>query len=143
MIRIVPMRRITQLVALLVALLVAGQSAMAEASCSMWLQSGNDHAPTCCMKAAGTSQPKLGVDCHGTMQSQSMASEWNRSGCQVAPVQFATAAMLKSNPAGRSTASVVIVQLPLSASPAITTHSFQGVPAPGPARYVLLQVFRI
>jgi hypothetical protein len=144
MIRIAPMKRITQLVALVVALLVAGQLAMAEGPCSMRLQSGNDHDPTCCMKAAGAAQPKPSAGCHGAMQSHSTASQWNQGGCQAAPAQVFAATISKtSSTVSKPQASAFVAQVPAIPLAVFTAGSLQGMPAPGPARYLLLQVFKI
>src|SRR5258708_21448070 len=84
-----PMRRITQFVALMVALLLAGPSVLAESPCLQWLHSDRDHAPACCITAASGPAHKVSAECHESMRSESIASECNKIGCERATVKIA------------------------------------------------------
>jgi hypothetical protein len=44
---------------------------------------------------------------------------------------------------GNATAFVAIAQLPITYASLLTTRSVESAPAPGPAKYLLFQVFRI
>jgi hypothetical protein len=137
----VDMRRIAQLVALMVALLVAGQSAMAEAPCG--LLAGNDHAAQCCTAAPATSSPNAG-DCHGAIPGMYLAAGCGQGGCQMASVRPTAQALttVKSR-ADRAAALVVIAQLPAVVAPAKPAYRFECAFAQRRARYLLFQVFRI
>lgn len=138
------MRRITQFVALSVALLLAGPSVLAEAPCLQGLNSDMDYAPACCMTAASGPAHKVSADCHESMRSESIASECNQSGCEMATVKVVAPAITtaKSKING-ATASVAIAQPPVLPASGLAAHSFEGASAPGPARYLRFQVFRI
>src|SRR5450631_2920774 len=138
------MRKITQLVALMVALLVAGQSALAEGSCTQWLLSGGGHAPACCISTGDAAAPHVSADCHGSMHVQTVTAECNHSGCQMAIVKVGVQALASARfKADRVTTLAVIAQLPVTSASVLTTRSVRSASAPGPARYVLFQVFRI
>jgi len=138
------MKRITQLVALVVALVFAGQSALAEAPCPQWLLSGDDHALGCCIAAPGAAGHQLAAGCHGSMQSEPIASECNQSGCHMATAQaVAQAVTAPKSRAGRAASFAAIAQLPVIRTSVHPTRFFESAPAPGPARYLLFQVFRI
>jgi len=138
------MRRITQLVALMVALLFAGQSALAEAPCSQWFHSGDGPIPACCAAAGDTAAPHLSTDCHGSMRFESMTSECNQSGCQMATLRVGAQAITTAKSrAGKATALVAIAQLPSTSASVLTPRFIEGASAPGPAKYLLFQVFRI
>src|SRR5579863_3667524 len=135
------MRRITQLVALIVALFLAGQAVLAGAPCSL---SGVDHAPGCCIAATGTAGHHAAADCHGAMLSESAASACTQGGCQMATGRPAAQALttVKSR-AYKAAAFVVIAQLPVALAPVQPTPPFESSSAQRPARYLLFQVFRI
>ena len=114
------MRRITQFVALTVALLLASQSAMAQASCSMWLQSGSDGAQGCCAHAANSSGAQVGTDCHGSMPAQSVTSVCSQSGCQMAAVRVAAQAITTAKSKGAQALALVVIAQPSVQSPSIS-----------------------
>src|SRR6266481_2316524 len=139
-----PMRRITQFVALIVALLLAGPSALAEAPCLQWLHSDSDHAPVCCIRADGGTGHKFSADCHESMRSESVAAECNQSGCQMATVNVVAQAFTTAKSrTDANTSFVVIAQLPVLPASGLVARSFESASAPGPAKYLRFQVFRI
>lgn len=138
------MKRTTQLVALVVALLFAAQSALAETSCAMWLASDQAHAPACCAMASNARTNQLAAHCHGPMPSETGTVQCNESGCGMATVQAVAQAVKATKIRANGPASQVvgaqllavpefIQQAPSSLSPA----------ASRPARYLLFQAFRI
>jgi len=138
------MKRITQFVALSVALLLAGPSVLAEAPCLQWLHSDRDHAPACCITAVSGPDHKVSADCHGSMRSESIASECNQSGCQMATVNVVAQAFTTAKSSTDANASfVVIAQLPVLPASGLVARSFESASAPGPAKYLRSQVFRI
>lgn len=138
------MRRITQLVALIVALLVAGQSALAESTCSQWLHSGCKQVPACCISASDSSGSQLSMDCHESIHSESIGAECNQSGCHMATVRVVAPAIVTVKSKDHETVALVVVtQFPVISALGQTTRLFENVSAPGPARYLLFQVFRI
>jgi hypothetical protein len=138
------MRKITQLVALMVALLVAGQSALAESSCNQWLLSGGGRAPACCISTGDAAAPQVSADCHGSIHVESVMAECNHSGCQMATVRVGAQALATARfKADRVTTLAVIAQLPVTSASVLTTRSVRSASAPGPASYMLFQVFRI
>ena len=138
------MRRITQFAALMVVLLLAGQSVLAEAPCSQWLHTGDGHAPACCASAHNAMGDQLTEDCHGSMRSEAFAPVCNQSGCQMAMVQAAAQAITAPKSRADSAASLVattpLLIVPTSAQP---MRSIESAALPGPVKYLLFQVFRI
>jgi hypothetical protein len=143
MIHQVRMNRIIQLVALMVALLLASQSAFADYPCAHWLRSGNTHDSTCCAVAIDIGS-HLPADCHSPMRSTSFGAECSECGCSAATSQVA--AQPNASPefkAYRGAALVAITQLPDLAPIARPAESFQSSSASGPAKHLLGHVFRI
>jgi hypothetical protein len=138
------MRRITQFVALMVALLFAGQSALSEMPCSHRLHSGKDRAPGCCSIAAGAAGHQLTSDCHGSRLSEPGASECNQSGCSMTTVQMAAQAITPPKFRVDSATSLLAIS-PLATFLILAQppRPFEGRSAHGPAKYLLFQVFRI
>jgi hypothetical protein len=83
----VPRKRVTQFVALMVAVLLAGQSALAEGPCLQGLHSGCRQVAACCISATYSSGSQYMTDCHGSMRSESTALERNQGGCNMAAGQ--------------------------------------------------------
>ncbi len=137
------MRRITQLVALMVALLLAGQSAMAEVPCSTWLRTG-DHSALCCTSAPVASSHQTVGDCHGAATGVSITADCSQGGCQMATVRPATQVLItEKSKTDRAAALVVLVQFPTALAPSRPARSFESASAARPAKYLLFQVFRI
>ncbi len=138
------MKRLTQLVALMVAVLFAGQSALAEGPCSQWLHSAGDHAPNCCIKPAQTAAHPLHAACHASVPLESMQSGCSRSGCQMATVQAVAQAIPTAKfRAGKASALVAVTQLSAVPPSALAMRPIESTPPIGPTRYMLFQVFRI
>ena len=138
------MRRVAQLVAFAVTLLLASQSAVADEPCSMWLHSGDRHLPSCCVPTGDDAATHLLTDCHRSMRSQSIASECIQSGCQMASARTAAQAIVaKSSGAGKATRLVFISLLPVAPDSNSITGPVESASSPGPAKYLLFQVFRI
>jgi hypothetical protein len=139
----VPMRRIIQLVALMIAVLLAGQSAVAEAPCSRWLDSDDGHSPACCVPASDNAT-HLSTGCHGSMRLEFIALGCNRSGCDMATAKDGAQAITPTKSrADKATGFVVISQLPVTPASNLTTRPVESSSSPGPAKYLLFQVFRI
>src|SRR6266568_6800308 len=107
MIGSVPMRRITQLVALIVALLLAGPSVLVEAPCLQWPHSKSDPVPGCCITATSGTGHMLSANCHGSMRSESITSECNQSGCQMATVKVVALAFTTARSRTNAAAALV------------------------------------
>jgi len=144
MIRNVHMRRITQLVALMVALLLAGQTALADAPCAHWLSSSSNNASGCCAPAANTSGRQLAAECHSPMHATSFIAECNECACSSTTSQVAAQPVASpDSKAYRVVALIAIAQLPALAPIAMPAESIQSASAPGPAKHLLFHVFRI
>lgn len=139
-----PMRRITQFVALMVALLLAGPTVFAEAPCLLWLHADSDHAPACCITADGGTGHKVTADCYRFMRWESSALKCNQSGCQMATVTVVEQAVTtaKSRTNGAATL-IAVAPLPIIPASCSAARSFENAAALGPARYLLFQAFRI
>jgi len=139
------MRRIIQLVALMVALLLAGQTALADAPCDHWLSSSRDNGSGCCAPAAAnTSSRQLAAECHSPMHAASFIAECNECACSSTASQVA--AQPVSSPdskAYRVVSQIAIPQIPSLVLIAMRAESFQSAPAPGLAKHLLFHVFRI
>ena len=141
MIHPVYMNRITQLVALMVALLLASQSAFADSYCAHWLRLGDTHDSTCCAAAANGPQP---ADCHRPMRSSSFSVECTECTCSVATSQLA--AQPAASPKFKAHLGAVLVpiaQLPALAPIALPAESVRSSFASGPAKHLLGHVFRV
>ncbi len=138
------MRKIAQLVALMSALLFAGQSTLAETQCSQWLHSGDPQIPNCCITAPGTPGLQLAGACHGSMQPEPVASKCNQSGCNMETVRTAAQAITASKfGSDRAVSLAAMTQLPVIPASALPNWPFESASAPGPARYLLCRAFRI
>jgi len=138
------MSRTAQFVVLVVVLLLAGQPALAEAPCSLWIHSGGGHAPACCIPANDNAAAHLRANCHESMRLESIASACNQSDCRMAAVTVGTQAVTPTKSrADKATALVGMAQLPLTPASNVTTRPFENASSPGPAKYLLFQVFRI
>lgn len=138
------MRRITQFVAMMVALLLAGPSVLAEAPCFERLHSDSDHAPACCITVHGGTGHELSADCHDSMRLESIASECSQSGCQMATVKVVAQAFTTTNSRTNGAAALItIAQLPVIPVSGLAARSFESASGPGLAKYLLFQVFRI
>lgn len=134
------MRRITQLVALMVALLLAGQSALADSPCS----SGSNNTSRCCAPAVDTSGSQLATECHSPMHAASLIAQCNECACSSTSSQVATQSVAPpESKAYRVVALVAISQFLALAPVAMQADPFQSASAPGPARHLLFHVFRI
>jgi len=127
-----PMKKITQVVAVMAALLLAGLSVLAEATCFQWLHLDSDHAPACCLTADGRMGHKLRTDCHESMRSESVASECNQSGCQMATVKIvAQVSTAKSKTDGAASSAQPVS--PASGLMALLQERFPSGPSQVPA----------
>lgn len=142
MICMVEMRRLTQLVALAVALVLAGQLTLAEAPCALWLHAGGDRTPGCCIMAGGPGGPRAHAGCHGSTRSDLPTSACNRSGCTMATPRAVNLTTPKAK-ADRVADIVVISQIPVSSASVLTARYVESGSAPGPSKHLLFQVFRI
>ena len=139
------MKKATQFVALLVALLFAAQSALASASC---MDSTNGNAACCQMSsdqmASGMTGHQFGTGCHSAMTTESVTAECFESGCHMATVQAVTAQIVKADKT-RDTRAVFVLpsELPVVSAAVRSDRPSPGAFAPGPAKYLLYQVFRI
>ena len=139
-----PMRRITQFVALMVVLLLAVPSVLAEAQCSRWLHSDSDPVPACCITAYGGAGHSLSADCHGSILSDSIASECNENACEMATLTVAAQTFTTVKPKTDGAASLVVVaHVSVRPPSGLSARSFESASAPGPAKNLLFQVFRI
>jgi hypothetical protein len=137
------MRRITQLVSLMVALLLAGQTALADAPCAYWLSSSSNTSG-CCAPAAGTSGRQLAAECHSPMHAASFIAGCSKCACNSTTGQVAAPPLASpDSKAYRVVALSAIAQLPALAPIAMPAESFQSASAPGRARHLLFHVFRI
>jgi len=137
------MKRTIQFVALMVGLLLVWQSAVAEMPCSNWLQSGG-HSPACCMATGDSAGSHVSAGCHESMRFESVTLGCNEGGCQMATVLAAAPAVTTEEfKADGSTALIALTQVPVDSRSALTAWQFESIDAPGPARYLLFQVFRI
>jgi len=138
------MRRITQLVALMVALLLAGQSALANAPCDQGLSSRSNHTSKCCAPATGTSGSQPASECHSPMHSASLIAPCNECACSSTASQVATQPVESpKSKAYRVVALVAISQFPALALIAMPAEPFQSASVNGPAKHLLFHVFRI
>jgi hypothetical protein len=141
--RIVGMRRITQVVALMVALLLVGQSALAEASCARWMHSDIDYASACCDMATMDSH-QLNATCQTPARSASLAAQCDECGCQL--VSDGAMIQSKASPetkAQKAAALAAVILLPARSLAPLKVALFAAPPAPGPAKHLLHSVFRI
>jgi hypothetical protein len=129
------MRRISQLAALAMVVLLAGQSVFAGAACLHWFHSFRDGSSACCAPA---------VDCHGSMPMASLTTSCGGCGCAEAPNRASAQAVAQTeSKAHRIAISGEPVQLPLPVAVAVPSESFQSASCPGPVKHVLFHVFRI
>ena len=136
------MRKISQFVALMVALLLAGPSALANAPCLR--ASDGDHSPGCCATPNHGMGHGLAADCQEPMSSITIATECNQSGCQMATVKVVAQAFTTTESRIDWAASFAgSVQFPVLLTPGLLARSFESVSALGQAKYLLFQVFRI
>ncbi len=91
------MKKIAQLGALIVALLVVVQSALADSPCSKGLHSGCNQGYASCGLVSGSSGSPLTMSCHGSMRSDSTTSECNQGDCSVAAVRLSRRQSSRSN----------------------------------------------
>ena len=138
------MKKITQLVALIVALLLAGQTALAEVPCNLWLSAVDGHAPECCIGTSHSTSPQFSSNCHQTMGSEPITTELNQSGCGMSSVNGAAQAVTPAKSrAERAAAIVAVGLLPIPSAIRPQALSLETSPARGPSKYLLFQVFRI
>lgn len=84
------------------------------------------------------------MDCHGEMGIQAARAELNRSNCKMAPVEAVTQAVeTAKTKAGNVAACVVTTLDPVFTSSGQIVERPASIAAPGRARYLLFQVFRI
>jgi hypothetical protein len=139
------MKKTFQFVALLVALLFAAQTALASASCT---ESADGNAAccqmTCDQMASGMTSHQFGTDCQSAMATESVAAECFESSCQMATVQAVAAQIVKANKT-RDTRAVFVMtsERPVISAAIRSNRPAPGAFAPGPAKYLLYQVFRI
>jgi hypothetical protein len=140
------MKKATQFVALLVALLFAAQSALASTPCT---ESTNGNAACCQMTSgqmtSGMTGHQFGIDCHGAMATESVAAECTASGCHMATIRAVAAQVVRADKtrANRTFAIITPAELPLDSAAIRSNRTSPGASAPGPAKYLLFQVFRI
>lgn len=147
------MKRITQIVALMVALLLAGQSALAKAPCMPWLASG-DPAAACCISAAVSAEVQLSGACHGAMASDAMTSMYRMPQSMVAGCSQSGCEMVRAWPAAQVltaeksrvdqvSTSIAGTELALLLMPVQHGLLLMSVSADRLPRYLLYQVFRV
>ena len=137
-----PMRKITQFVALMVALLLAGPSVLADAPCSQY--SDRDHSPECRITTNHGTGHKLAADCNESMSSATIATECNQSGCRMTTVKVVAQVFTTTKSETDAAASLLgPVQLPVPLTPGLLARTFESVSAPVQPKYLLFQVFRI
>jgi hypothetical protein len=133
-----------QLVALMVALLFTGQSVLVETPCTQWLHAGNGHTLGCGLMAPSAAENQLTADCHAPRLSAPGALECNQSGCNMATVQVVAQASTAPKSKAGSIASFAAIREVYDVPASVQAmRSARIAPAPGPARYLLFQVFRI
>jgi hypothetical protein len=138
------MKKLTQIVALMVVMLVAGQSALAEAPCSEWLRASCGHDAGCCKAAGDSSASQMSMDCHGSSRPQTMSAGCGVSGCRTAMGRVvAPAVITRAFKSHRAAAAAAMTELPIANPSRQTVAPVDRAAAPGPARYLLYQVFRI
>jgi len=138
------MKRFTQLVALLVTVLFATQSALAQAPCFMDLQSASEPTSSCCLRNVVPAAHLFHSACHESMQSESTEAECQPTGCQMATVQTAVQAIptIKFR-AEKSSAIIAGPATPTISALSVAMWTVENYPSIGPAKYLLFQVFRI
>jgi hypothetical protein len=78
------------------------------------------------------------------MRLESIASACNQGGCDMATAKAGAQAITPTKSrTDRATGLVVIAQLPVTAASNLTTRPVESACSPGPAKYLLFQVFRI
>ncbi len=136
------MKKITQFVALMFVLLLAGPSVLADVRCVP--SSGGDHAPACCVPTNHGMRHQLAADCHESMSTETIATECNQNGCQMTTVKVVAQAFATSESrADRAASSAGTIQIAVLLAPRLFARSFESVSPPGKAKYLLFQVFRI
>ena len=138
------MRRITQLVAFVVILLLAGQSALANAPCAHRLRASSDHASGCCTPEEDASGHAATAECHSPVRFASFTAECNDCACSATTDQVAAQPVASpESKAYRAAALIAIVQLSALIPIAMPVESFQAASSPGPSKHLLFHVFRI
>jgi len=137
------MRKLNQLVALTAALLFAGQSALADVSCSMMPNSSAAPVPACCAMAPAAPGHHVAPSCHETMPSEPAAAQCSQSGCSMANVQAAAAAIKSPRLRAETTLTLVATQELPAPSAEMHPQSSTSVSVPATARYILFRAFRI
>ncbi len=136
------MKKITQFVALMFVLLLAGPSVLADVPCVP--SSDGDHSPACCIPTNHGMRHQLAVNCHESMSAETIATECSQSGCQMATVKVVAQAFATSESRvdwAASSAGTIPIHVLLS--PGLFARFFESVSPPGKAKYLLFQVFRI
>jgi hypothetical protein len=139
------MRRVLQIVALVVAVILTVQPVLASPSCMWQVHAGNGAANTCCcIHVANAAIREAGSGCDNAMLPSAASPGCNRSECGLVssrPIpQMALPA--KSNVNG------IVLFIPIEQFSVVSISEpsewpFRTPEAPGPARYLLFQVFRI
>jgi hypothetical protein len=140
---IAPMKRLAQFVAVMVALLVAGQSALAETPCSELMRLGCGHASGCCMAANVSSGSQISTDCHGSLRHEPIIAGCGVSGCRMSTGRVVAAAISEKLKGPVPTSVLAVIEHPVAAAFGPTVEPGGSGPALRPARYLLYQTFRI
>src|SRR6266568_7350739 len=124
------MKKITQFVALMFVLLLAGPSVLADVPCVP--SSEGDHAPACCVPTNHGMQHQLAADCHESMSTETTATECNQNGCQMTTVKVVAQAFATSEPSvDGAVSSAGTIQIPVLLASGLFARSFQSVSPPG------------
>jgi hypothetical protein len=138
------MKRAFQIVALAVAVFLTVQPAFADPSCKQSLFSSDCAAEACCTHMTGAAMHEMSADCNAAMLSAAASSGCNHDGGCFAssrPISQITPP-IKS----RVSETVSFTPIPTFSMQLISetvARPFRNPEAPGPAKYILLQVFRI
>jgi hypothetical protein len=138
------MKRVFQIVALAVAVLLTAQPALADPSCKQGMFSSDCAAEACCTHMAGAAMHETSADCNAAMLSAAASSGCNHDGGCFAsswPVpSIAPAAKSRINVTASSTPIASFSMVSISG---LVARPFRNPEAPEPAKYILLRVFRI
>jgi hypothetical protein len=138
------MKKMIQFVAWLMAALVLGQPALAATFCAQGLMGDDGCAPVCCVEASNAATLQVSGSCHSAVNSPAATSGCGQNACAVPATQVIAQLTLPSKPKMDRMAQPTLVppiRVPLSREFTATRPS--DVVAASPARYLLLQIFRI
>jgi hypothetical protein len=145
------MKRLLQFVALALALLIAAQPLLAEASCATQNCSGEHAMTSCCMHSGGMAMAAAGMQsmhaaCTPASGHQAvMTVGCTDPGCGIASAEAALQLVdpAKSTLTGVATPLMAVTQIAANVAPSRAIRPTQDAVAPATARCILLQTFRI